>query len=37
LVATLIEKAKTEMPNIRVEEIDVTASPAVAVKYRVTA
>jgi hypothetical protein len=37
LVATLIEKAKTEMPNIRVEEIDVTASPAVAVKYRVMA
>jgi len=35
LVATLIEKAKSEVPEIQVEEIDVAANPAVAVKYRV--
>ncbi len=35
MVATLIEKAKTEVPDIEVEEIDVAANPAVAVKYRV--
>lgn len=31
----MIEKAKTEVPDIRVEEVDVAANPAVAVKYRV--
>ena len=35
LVATVIEKAKGQVPDIRVEEIDVAANPAVAVKYRV--
>jgi len=35
LVVALIEKAKTAVPDIRVEEVDVTANPAVAVKYRV--
>lgn len=35
MVATAIEKAKTEVPDIQVEEIDVAANPAVAVKYRV--
>jgi hypothetical protein len=35
LVATLIEKAKSQVPDIQVEEIDVAANPAVAVKYRV--
>ncbi len=35
MVAALIEKAKSEVPDIRVEEIDVAANPAVAVKYRV--
>ncbi len=35
MVATLIEKAKTEVPDLQVEEIDVAANPAVAVKYRV--
>ncbi len=35
MVATLIEKAKAEVPEIHVEEIDVAANPAVAVKYRV--
>jgi len=37
LVATLIEKAKREVPDIQVDEIDVAANPAVAVKYRVMA
>ena len=31
----MIEKAKTEVPDIQVEEIDVAANSAVAVKYRV--
>lgn len=31
----MIEKAKSEVPEIQVEEIDVAANPAVAVKYRV--
>jgi hypothetical protein len=37
LVVTLIEKAKRQMPDVEVEEIDVAASPAIAVKYRVMA
>ncbi len=37
MVATLIEKAKNQVPNIQVEEIDVAANPAVAVKYGVLA
>ncbi len=36
MVATLIEKAKSQLPDIQVEEIDVAANPAVGVKYRVT-
>lgn len=35
MVVALIEKAKTEVPDVHVEEIDVAANPAVAVKYRV--
>ncbi len=35
MVATLIEKAKSEVPDIHADEIDVAANPAVAVKYRV--
>ena len=35
MVATLIEKAKAEIPGIHVEEIDVAANPALAVRYRV--
>lgn len=31
----MIEKAKTEVPDIQVEEIDVAANPAIAVRYRV--
>lgn len=31
----MIDKAKTEVPDIQVEELDVVANPAVAVKYRV--
>jgi len=33
----LVEKAKSQVPDIHVEEIDVAANPAVAVKYRVMA
>jgi hypothetical protein len=35
LVATLIEKAKSQLPDLQVEEIDVVANPIVGVKYRV--
>ncbi len=31
----MIEKAKGQVPDIEVEEIDVAANPAVAVRYRV--
>ncbi len=37
MVAALVEKAKSQVPDIHVEEIDVAANPAVAVKYRVMA
>ena len=37
MVATVIEKAKGQVPDIQIEEIDVAANPAVAVKYRVMA
>ena len=33
----LIEKARSRLPEVRVEEVDVTANPEVAVKYRATA
>ena len=35
MVATLIETAKAEVPDIHVEEVDVAADPARAVKYPV--
>ncbi len=35
MVIALIEKAKTQLPDIHVDEIDVAANPAVGVKYRV--
>ena len=35
MVAALIEKEKSEVPAIHVEEIDVAANPAVALKYGV--
>lgn len=34
MVAALIEQVKSQVADIQVEEIDVTANPAVAVKYR---
>jgi len=37
LVVTLIEQAKRQIPDVCVEEVDVTANPAIAVKYRVRA
>lgn len=35
MVAALREKEKSQLPDVQVEEIDVAASPAVAVKYGV--
>ena len=35
MVVALIEKAKSQVSDIQVEEIDVAANPAVGVKYRV--
>lgn len=35
LVVGLIERAKSQVPDVQVEEIDVAANPAVGVKYRV--
>ena len=35
MVAALIDNAKSQIPDIQLEEIDVAANPAVAVKYRV--
>ncbi len=35
MVAALIEKAKSQLPDLQVEEIDVAANPTVGVKYRV--
>jgi protein-disulfide isomerase len=35
LVARSIEKAKSQLPGLQVEEIDVAANPAAGVKYRV--
>lgn len=37
MVATLLERAKSRVSDVHVEEVDVTANPAVAVKYRVMA
>lgn len=37
MVAALIEQVKSQVADIQVEEIDVAATPAVAVKYRVMA
>ncbi len=35
MVATLIERVKSQISDIQVEEIDVAANPTVGVKYRV--
>jgi hypothetical protein len=37
LVAKLIEEAKAEIPDLHLEEVDITEHPEVAVKYRVMA
>jgi protein-disulfide isomerase len=37
LVLKLIEEAKAEIPNLRLEEVDITERPEMAVKYRVLA
>jgi hypothetical protein len=37
LVAELIEEAKAEMPDLQLEEVDITEHPEIAVKYRVMA
>jgi predicted thioredoxin/glutaredoxin len=35
LVATLIDRTRGAVPGVHVEEVDIAANPAVAVKYRV--
>lgn len=37
MVASIIEKAKTEIPEIHWVEVDITQQPEVAVKYRIMA
>lgn len=37
MVAGLIERARRDLPEIRLEEIDITERPEVAVRYRVLA
>ncbi len=37
MVARLIEEAQGQLPRVRLEEVDVTQHPAIAVKYRVVA
>jgi hypothetical protein len=37
MVAKLVEEAKAEFPDLRLEEVDITVHPDVAVKYRVMA
>ncbi len=35
MVVRLVEEAKAEVPDLRVEEVDVTEHPVLAVQYRV--
>ena len=37
MVAGLIEEAKGQFPGVHLEEVDITAHPETALKYRVTA
>lgn len=37
MVASLVEKAKSRISDVHLEEVDVAANPAIAVKYRVMA
>lgn len=37
MVARLIEQARTEIPDLHFEEVDITEHPDVAVRYRVMA
>lgn len=37
MVARLIEEARAAMPDVQVEEVDVTEQPEVAVRYGVMA
>ena len=37
MVARILKEAKGQLPGVRVEEVDVTAQPAIAVKYQVMA
>jgi hypothetical protein len=35
LVARLIEEARSSLPDLELEEVDITERPEVAVKYRI--
>lgn len=37
MVARLIEEAKAELPDLQLEDVDVTERPEVAVRYQVMA
>ncbi len=37
MVAKLIEDTKAEIPDLHLEEVDITEHPEIAVKYRVMA
>ncbi len=37
MVARLIENARATLPDLRLEEVDITEHPEVALKYRVLA
>ena len=35
MVARLVEEARSSLPDLELEEVDITEHPAVAVKYRI--
>ena len=37
MVASIIEKVKTEVPEVCLVEVDITRHPEIAVKYRIMA
>lgn len=37
MVATIIEKIKAEVPEVRLVEVDITEHPEIVVKYRIMA
>lgn len=37
MVARLVEEARAQVPDLHLEEVDITEHPEVAVKYRIMA